>query len=110
MSQVQALMMVATSEQLHVLERMRNTPLPSYNESLEILSVPRAMVNDEVVANLAAMGFTSCQIRDARVALPGASQYQIADFLLGIGSGAAGQSRSGVSGPLSYGAEHQLYV
>ncbi len=103
MSQVQALMMVATSEQLHVPERMRHTPPPSYNESLETSSVPRAMVNDEVVAKLAAMGFTRSQIRDAGVAIPGASQYQIVDFLLGMGSGAAGQSRSGVSGPLSYG-------
>jgi hypothetical protein len=47
------------------------------------------MVNDEVVAKLVAMGFTSTQVREAGVALPGASQYQIVDYLLGIGSGAA---------------------
>jgi hypothetical protein len=50
------------------------------------------MVNDEVVAKLVAMGFTSTQVREAGVALPGASQYQIVDYLLGIGSGAAVQS------------------
>ena len=41
------------------------------------------------LAKLVAMGFTSTQIREAGVALPGASQYQIVDYLLGIGSGAA---------------------
>ena len=49
------------------------------------------MVNDEVVAKLVGMGFTSTQIREAGVALPGASQSQIVDYLLGIGSGAAVQ-------------------
>jgi hypothetical protein len=51
---------------------MRNTPPPSYHEALNIASVPRAMVNDEVTAKLVGMGFTtrSRKIRGTHARLP----------------------------------------
>ena len=42
-----------------MLERNEQTAPPSYHKALDIVSVPRAMINDEVVAKLVAMGFST---------------------------------------------------
>ena len=42
-----------------MLERNEQTAPPSYHEALDIVSVPSAMVKDEVVAKLVAMGFST---------------------------------------------------